>query len=150
MKNLVRIGLIIFLVWWFFGKDFKIPNIIKPEPIIVELVKPDNFIEETSKIKELVPDEAELDLLIFNDEFANKVKSYKDSEVTTDFFISKLYPMSFDESFGKKYAGKLGDYGKFKRNFIETNISGKEKYLTSEELNNLHDFYKAISWNLSP
>lgn len=150
MKNLVRIGLIIFMVWWFFGKNFKIPDIIKPEPIVVELVKPDSFVEETSKVKELVPDEAELDLLIFNDEFANKIKSYKDSEVTTDFFISKLYPMSFSEAFSKKYIGKLGKYGDFQKNFIETNISGKEMYLTLEELNKLHDFYKAVSWNLSP
>lgn len=150
MKNLVRIGLIIFLAWWFFGDRLKLPDIIKPEPIVVELTKPDKYIEETAKIKDLVPDEAELDLLIFNDEFANKVKSYKDLEITTDFLISKLYPMSFGESFGKKYAGKLTDYVTFKKNFIETNISGKEKYLTKEELDNLYNLYKATSWNLSP
>ncbi len=149
MKSLLNIAIILAAIWILFGDKLKLPDIIKPEPIVLEIQKPDKFIEETANVKDLVPDDFELDFLIFNDEFAKKLNSYSDKSVTSQQIIGKFYPESLSEFVGAKQV-KLADFIKFKRNFIEQNMFSQEKFLTSDEIEDLSKFYTAVAWNLSP
>lgn len=149
MKSLLNIAIILAAIWILFGDKLKLPDIIKPEPIVVEIQKPDKFIEETVNVKDLVPDDFELDFLIFNDEFAKKLNSYSDKSVTSQQIVGKFYPESLSEFVGTKQV-KLADFIKFKRNFIEQNMFSQEKFLTSDEIEDLSKFYTAVAWNLSP
>jgi hypothetical protein len=153
MKSLLNIVIILAAIWILFGDKLKLPDIIKPEPVIIEIQKPDKFIEETANVKDLVPDDFELDFLIFNDEFAKKLNSYSDKSVTSQQIVGKLYPEALFEYVGLKNYNKqvkLADFIKFKRNFIEQNMFSQEKFLTSDEIKDLSKFYTAVAWNLSP
>jgi hypothetical protein len=150
MKKIVNILAIIGLVWWFWGDNLKLPDIIRPQPIVVELQMPDKFVSETSTVKELVPENAKLDLLVFHDEFSKKLNTYSDKNVTSQQIIGRFYPEALYESFGDKYKGKLGDFINFKKGFVEKNLFSQDKFLTSQEIQDLSKFYSAVAWNLSP
>lgn len=153
MKSLANILIILGFIWVLFGDKLKLPDIIKPEPIVLEIQKPDKFIEETSNVKSLVEDSFELEFLVFNDEFSKKLKTYTGKSVTSQQIVGKFYPEALFEYVGlRNYTKqvKLGDFIKFKKDFIEQNMFSQDKFLTDKEIEDLSKFYSAIAWNLSP
>lgn len=146
MKTIANIAMIVGILFCLGMFDnIKFPSF---ETVIVEIVQPSEFLEETKLAASKVPESAKIDLAVFNDEFAKKTISYSGQNISHSYLTSDLYPQSFREVFGTKYSGTLKDYLSELKTVLSTEISTKDKFLTDEEIKKISNIYTAVSWNL--
>lgn len=116
---------------------------------VIEIDQPtQSSIDSTKEISKEILNKADrktiTNIAVFNDEFARKIDSYKDSQVESKYIIG-LYVSSYKKAFGESQNLSSTDSVS---SYIKENIVSKEKFMTNEEIDLLKDFFRGISWNL--
>lgn len=116
---------------------------------VIEINKPkEEYISITKnmakEILEKANDKTVTNIAVFNDEFATKLDSYKDTSVESKYLIS-MYTSSYKKAFGA-FENLSSDNSV--TDYIKENIISKEKFVTNEELDALKEFFRGLAWNL--
>lgn len=123
-------------------------NLFVTQEVIEIEQPPQNSIDATKEISKEILDKTDkktiTNIAVFNDEFARKIDSYKDSQVESKYMIN-LYVSSYKKAFGESQNLSSTDSVS---TYIKENIVSKEKFMTNEEIDLLKDFFRGISWNL--
>ena len=125
-----------------------LPNILTVNEV-VEINKPnENYINDTKNIAKEILEKTDtkdaVSLAVFNDEFATKLDSYKNTNVESKYIVN-LYTSSYKKAFGADVNFSSSDAVS---DYINQNILSKEKFMTDEELDSLKEFFRGIAWNL--
>lgn len=153
MKS-IRPALIVILIFMFV-KDFY----LKPTPDVpaeniyiklLDLQKPsDNVIDKATPVEKSMGKDADIEhkelIGIFHNEMAKRLPKYQN--VSTVQF-ENYYLDSAREVYGDKIRGKYSGLGDAIQNLVINSLGEDEGIITTQEMNNLSDNMKGISWVL--
>lgn len=136
-KTIVGILIIVVALWPSVSKvDVALLDIEKPTAEIVELVSP---------ISSLITDPTDrAKLAIFNQTFANRVKSY-DADTQQ---INDVYVLAGQTFFKDSLVDKYRDLDKTLVSLMEKAMGGDNHKLTAEEQQLLSSYFMGLAWSL--
>lgn len=137
IRTLIGIAIIIFALWPSKENvDVALLDIEKPTQEIVELVTP---------ISNLVTDPTDrAKLAIFNQAFANRVKSY-DADTQQ---VNDVYVLAGSIFFKDSLVDKYRDLDKTLVSLMEKAMGGDNHKLTAEEQQLLSSYFMGLAWSL--
>ena len=136
-RSLIGIAIIIIALWPSFSKvDVALLDIEKPTPDVIELVSP---------ISNLITDPTDrAKLAIFNQAFANRVKSY-DADTQQ---VNDVYVLAGQTFFKDSLVDKYRELDKMLIELMTKAMGSDNHALTSEEEQLLSSYFMGLAWSL--
>jgi len=123
--------------------------IFKNSVRVVDIKPEDAILNKSKKVSSLVTDKNDrLQLAIFHLQFANRLDTYFDINITSQQIID-IYTESVKNYFSNKLIGKYDGLSDEMQLFLESSVGSVDHILSKDELTSLKYDLIGISWNLS-
>lgn len=128
----------------------KLKNAVSKDTVQIVSEKPsDEIVLKSKKVSDLITDNQDrLNLAIFNLQFADRLKTYFDQNITSQQ-LTDLYTASLKEYFKDSLVGKYDGLATEIKSLFESSIGSLDHILSKEEVDSLKTDLIGLSWNLS-